>query len=175
MALDDRLTCSPARDFRIGSEDDLPSSHSTATDLRDRVALIDTALDQVQTVGGVLILELDHEGDGFTKIDQFRIAGAPVGSILISFLRVGVLNGYAAAEHQRWQFPAGKDFEVITTVNLVADRHAPRVPYDAHRNAHFPPETVVPLTRVRQLMIDYAHTGTWSPHVPWQRHHDLVA
>ena len=159
--------------FRIGGEG-RASARPTATDADGRLALVDRELDRVAAQGGVLILEIDRDGDSFARLDRFRHGGAdacepPYDQSTIDFLRVGVAGAVGAAEY--W----GND-GILATHNprpSEADRH--RVLYDTCVPLHFPPETVVPLAEIRQLMRDYALSGEWSPAVPNRAHDDLVA
>jgi hypothetical protein len=150
------------------------SPRHTVSDPEERLALVDRELERVVAQGGgVLILEIDRDGDRFARLDRFRHGQAdpsepPYDVSSIDFLRVGIAGTVGAAEH--W----GE--AILATHNprpSESDRR--RVPYDACVPLYFPPETVVPLAQVRQLMDDYALRGEWSPDVPGRVHGDLVA
>jgi hypothetical protein len=167
------MTTAAVDTFRIGGEGRMSPRH-TVSDLEERLALVDRELERVITQGGgVLILEVDRDGDGFARLDRFRHGQAdpsepPYDVSSIDFLRVGIADTVGAAEH--W----GRT--ILATHNprpSESDRH--RVLYDACVALYFPSETVVPLAQVRQLMQGYALRGEWAPDVPGRVHDDLVA
>jgi hypothetical protein len=59
------------------------------------------------------------------------------------------------------------------TADTAAQRRA--LLYDDCVPTYFPPETVVPLTTVRQLMMDFALCGRWNHAASWREHDAMVA
>ncbi|MEU6261728.1 Imm1 family immunity protein [Saccharopolyspora shandongensis] len=126
--------------------------------------MIDQQLNHAATSASrVLILELDREGDGFTKIDRFRhlldVESDPDPE-LIEFMRVGITDTFAAAEYLSWTLSTG-DQTIYATHNPASATPPPPVLYDSCVPQYFPAETVVALDQVRQLMIGFALQGTW--------------
>jgi len=141
--------------------------------------LIDRELDRLATGrGGVMYLEIDRAGDDFAALDRFR---GVVGSSgdgpepeLIEFMRVGVAGDVAAAEYVRFRLD-GTEQTFFATHNPSPTSDQPRVLYDDCVPTYFPPETVIPLATVRQLMRDFALRGEWSHVTVWLAHEDMVA
>jgi Immunity protein Imm1 len=90
---------------------------------------------------------------------------------VVEFMRVGVAGDRAAAEYVRNDLTSA-DRTIYATFNATPTA-GPRVPYGYGHD--FPPDTVVSLAEVRQLMIDFAVTGQWSNAAPRRSHDYLVA
>ncbi len=125
-----------------------------------------------------MYLEIDRVGDDFAVLDRFR---GVVGSLgdgpepeLIEFMRVGVTGDIGAAEYVRFRLD-GTEQTFHATHSPSAHTHQPRVLYDDCVPTYFPPETVVPLVTVRQLMRDFALHGVWSHATAWRTHDHMVA
>jgi hypothetical protein len=152
-----------AGSFRIGGEG-ISSPRFTAAGPDGLVALIDRYL--VEHTEGVIILELKRDNrswDAWKRdLDD------------IEFMRVGVRGAFAAAEYVRAGRRCTHPAITVTHNPTPAPDHL-RVPYDSCVPLTFPPDTVLPLHQVRQLMIDFALRGEWSVDVPWCARGHMVA
>jgi hypothetical protein len=145
----------------------------------ERRALIDRELDRLSAgQGGVMYLEIDRAGDEFTVLDRYRgvvrIADDRSVPELVEFMRVGVAVEHGAAEYVRFRLD-GDEQTIYATQNPNPTSGQPRVLYDACVPTYFPPNTIVPLETVRQLMLDFALHGEWSHATAWRVHEHMVA
>ncbi|MBB5159428.1 Imm1 family immunity protein [Saccharopolyspora phatthalungensis] len=164
--------------FRIGGEG-VSSPRPTAMSPDARITLIDQQLDQRPTArSSVLILEIDREGDAFATIDRFRhLVDSPEDTSapdLIEFMRVGVTGTVGAAEYLHWTLSTGEQTIYATYNTAPTAATVPPVLYDDCVPQFFPPETVIALDQVRQLMISFALHGTWPSAAFWGRRDQLV-
>jgi len=156
-------TATVAESFRIGGEG-VSSPRFTAVGSDERVALIDRYL--AEHPDGVIILEVKYDDRPWEvwKRDLDHI----------EFMRVGTRGTFGAAEYVRGGLRCA-DPVIRATHNPAPLSNHPRVPYDSCVPLYFPPDTVIPLDRVHQLMIDFALRGEWSSAVPWRTQDHLVA
>jgi len=148
--------------FRIGGEG-ASSPRFTADGANERVALIDRYLAEHQD--SVLILEVKRDSRSWEAWKQDLNT--------VEFMRVGVKGKFGAAEYIRAGLRCPEPV-VRATYNPVPPADQPAVLYDSCVPRYFPPDTVLPLDRVRQLMIDFALRGEWSTAVSWRSHANLV-
>lgn len=164
--------------FRIAGEGISAPKHTANLD-GERRALIDRELGQLSAGrGGVMYLELDRAGDGFAALDRYRcvLPTPDDGSIpaLIEFMRVGVVGDHGAAEYVRFRLD-GDEQTIYATHDPNPVSGQPLVPYDDCVPTYFPRDTVVPLSTVRQLMLDFALHGKWRQAAAWRAHEHMVA
>jgi len=142
--------------FRVGG-DGVSSSRFMAVGAGERVALVGRYL--AEHPNGVIILEVkrdDRPWDSWKRdLDS------------IEFMRVGVNGAVGAAEYLRAGLRC-TDPVVRATHNSAPSADLPRVPYDSCVSRFFPPDTVLPVDQVRQLVIDFAVRGEWSTAAPWR-------
>src|SRR6266571_5225361 len=121
---------------------------------------------------------IDRAGDEFAVLDRYRgVVRIPDDRSvpeLIEFMRVGVAGDHGAAEYVRFRLD-GDEQTIYATHNPNPTRGQPRVLYDACVPTYFPPNTVVPLETVRQLMLDFALHGEWLHATAWRAHEHMVA
>lgn len=88
------------------------------------------------------------------------------------FMRVGVAGDWAAAEYVLGGLACPR-----AVLRATSGGSAPVgdvvVPYSEGRC--FPPDTVISLAEVRQLMIDFVTTGKWAHRELWRERDHLVA
>ncbi len=165
--------------FRIAGGG-ISSSRYAANTVGERRALIDRELDRLSAagLGDVMYLEIDRAGDEFAVLDRYRgVVRIPDDRSvpeLIEFMRVGVAGDHGAAEYVRFRLD-GDEQTIYATHNPNPARGQPRVLYDACVPTYFPPNTVVPLETVRQLMLDFALHGEWLHATAWRAHEHMVA
>lgn len=156
----------PAIEFRIGGGGE-SSRKFIAADPDDRVKAIYQCLTKLDEP--VMFLEVKRD------VRSWQEWKDNIGSF--EFMRVGVSGDYAAAEYVRGGFRSGQLVldEARATFSPAPSASQPRVVYDACVPTYFPPDTVVPFSEVRQLMIDFALRGEWSDAAPWHAHNRMVA
>lgn len=157
----------PTIEVRIGGGG-MSSRKFTAASPEDRIKVIDQCIAELDEP--VMFLEVKRDDPRSWQEWKDDVSA-------FEFMRVGVAGEFAAAEYVRGGFRSGKLAldETRATFNLAPAPGQPSVAYDACVPTYFPPETVVALDQVRQLMIDFALTGEWSHPGLWREREDMVA
>ncbi|HEX3781873.1 MAG TPA: Imm1 family immunity protein [Pseudonocardiaceae bacterium] len=145
--------------------DGITAPRLTAVSLADRVAMVDRYL--AEHDNEVMYLEIKRDERSW---EDWMSNRRPIG--FIQFMRVGVTGDRAAAEYV-YNSLTSASHVIHATFNAKPPLAKACVPYGYDR--YFPPETVISLAEVRQLMIDFVTTGEWSHVTLWRDHENLVA
>lgn len=148
---------------RIGG-DGTTVARLSASEADDKVAMIDRYLSEHPN--GVMFVEVKR--DDLRSWEDWKD-----DLTCVEYMQVGVSGDRAAAQYSRGGLTG--HHVVHATFNPAPFPMAPDVPYDEVLHWTFPPETVISLGEVRQLMIDFVTTGEWAHRELWREHDHLVA
>jgi hypothetical protein len=136
-----------------------------AVTLQDRVRLIDAVLAEGS---GPIFLEVKRDDRPWEAWEADRDSR--------EFLRVGLADGWGAAEYVhgppvrngRVVLGGSSSWIVRETVNPASTGEEPGVLSDECVPTFFPPDAVLPLDQIREVMIEFALHGTLANSIPWR-------